>query len=222
MDPGTWAAAAAAGGIAGLDEDAWPQVMVSRPLVSATVGGWLAGDPAAGFLAGAVLELLFLRHLPLGGARRPDAGPAGVVAGAAHAGAAGGLAALLAAALAGWATAWAGEASVRGLHRLTGRALVDREGLARRPDLLERRHLLATVARGLRGALVAGALVVPAALAVRAAAVPSAGVSAGVLTAGALGAASGAAARGFGSGRIGAVLAAVGAAAGVALGWGLA
>lgn len=222
MDPGTWAAAAAAGGLAGLDEDAWPQVMVSRPLVSATAGGWLAGDPAAGFLAGAVLELLFLRHLPLGGARRPDAGPAGVVAGAAHAAAAGGLAALLAAALAGWATAWAGEASVRGVRRLTARALADRERLARRTALLERRHLMATAARGLRGALVVGALVVPATLAVRAAAVPAAGIAATALAAGALGAASGAAARGFGSGRIAITLAVVGTAAGIAVGWGLA
>lgn len=221
MELSTWAAAVAAAGAAGLDEDAWPQAMVSRPLVSATAGGWIAGDPAAGFVVGAVLELLFLRHLPFGGARRPDAGPAGVVAGAAHAGAGGGLGALLAAAVVGWAVGWVGEVTVRGVRRLSARGLADADGLARRPDLLERRHLLLAGARAVRGALVGAALLVPATLAVRLGAVSGAAVP-WALTAAALGAGAGAGAGGFTTGRAATTLAALGAVAGAAAGWGLA
>lgn len=221
MDATTWAAAVAAAGAAGLDEEAWPQAMVSRPLVSATAGGWITGDPAAGFLVGAVLELLFLRHLPFGGARRPDAGPAGVVAGAAHAGSAGGLAPLLAAVLAGWAVGWIGELTVRGVRSLSARGLVDVDALARRPARLERRHLLLTAARAVRGALVAAALLVPATLAVRLAAVSGGGIAAAALAAAALGAGAGAGARGFVSGRAATAAALLGALAGAAVGWGL-
>lgn len=222
MDPTSWAAAAAVAGMAGMDEDAWPQAMVSRPVVSGTVGGWLAGDPTAGFLVGAVLELLFLRHLPFGGARRPDAGPAGVVAGVAHASSAGGLGALLAAVLVGWAVGWVGEATVRGLRRVTARVLADRETLAGRSGLLERRHLLLTLGRGLRGALVAAALLVPGTLAVRLMAASAGGSGAAVLTAAALGAAAGAGARGFVSRRAATALTVVGILIGAAAGWGLA
>lgn len=221
MDAVTWAAAVALAAAAALDEDAWPQAMVARPLVSATAGGWIAGDPEAGFLAGAFLELLFLRHLPFGGARRPDAGPAGVVAGAAHAGSAGGAGALLAAVAVGWAVGWVGEATVRWLRRLTGRILADARELALRPAGLERRHLLLTAARGLRGAVVGAALLVPGTLAVRLAAGSAGGTVTAVVAAGALGAAAGAGARGFASGRAVAVLVVLGAAAGAVAGWGL-
>lgn len=62
-----------------------PQGLLSRPLVAATVAGWLAGDVTAGVLAGAVLELYALEILPIGAARYPDYGPGAVAGGAAAA-----------------------------------------------------------------------------------------------------------------------------------------
>lgn len=217
----SWAAAVAVAGVVGMDEDAWPQVMVARPVVSATLGGWLMGDAAAGFLVGAGLELLFLRHLPFGGVRRPDAGPAGVVAGAAHASSAGGTGALVTALLVGWSVAWIGEVGVQGVRRFSDRVLADEESLAARPALLERRHLMLTAARGLRGAVVAAALLVPASLAVRMGSVSGGGLAV-ALAAGALGAGAGAGARGFASGRVAGALTVSGALVGAVLGWGLA
>jgi mannose/fructose/N-acetylgalactosamine-specific phosphotransferase system component IIC len=70
------------GGLLALDETSLGQFMISRPLVSATLAGWLLGDPAAGFLVGAVLECLYLPKLHVGGARFPDSAPAGVTAAA--------------------------------------------------------------------------------------------------------------------------------------------
>ncbi len=70
------------GGIAGLDTVSFPQAMISRPLVSATLGGALVGAPAHGLLIGAVLELIALETLPVGASRYPEWGSASVVAGA--------------------------------------------------------------------------------------------------------------------------------------------
>lgn len=221
LGAGTWLAVAALAGLAGMDDASWPQAMVSRPVVAATAGGWLLGDPAAGFLAGAVLELLTLRHLPFGGARCPDPGPASVVAGAAHAGAgAGGIAGLLAAVLVGWGLGWIGETSVQGLRRLSGRALRDAETLARRPRKLEHRQRLLAVAAWLRGGALGAAFVVPALLAVRLLAGGDGGAVAGAVAAAALGAAAGSGGRAMGPGQRGLLLALVGAAAGLAAaGW---
>lgn len=221
LGTGTWLAAAAAAGLAGLDEASWPQAMVSRPVVAAAAGGWLLGDASAGFLAGAVLELLTLRHLPFGGARCPDLGPASVVAGAAHAAAGtGGTAALLAAVLVGWALGWVGETSVQGLRRLAGRALGDAEALARRPERLERRQWSLLAAQLLRGAALGAAFLVPGMMAVRLLEGGAGGAAAGAVTAAAVGAAAGAGGRAMGPGRRGLLLVAAGAAAGlVAGGW---
>lgn len=222
LGPGTWLALAAAAGLAGVDAASWPQSMVSRPLLAATAGGWLMGDPAAGFLAGVVLELLTLRHLPFGGARSPDPGPASVVAGAAHAGAgaAGGAAALLASALVGWLLGWVGEVTVRGLRRISGRALEDTEKLARQPAVLERRQRLLAAADFLRGAALGAVFVVPGAMTVRLLAGGTAGPLTGAVTAAALGAAAGAGARAMGPGRRGLLLVLVGAIVGFAAGGG--
>lgn len=222
MGPEAWLVLAAAAGLAGVDAASWPQSMISRPLVAATAGGWVLGEPGAGFLAGVVLELLTLRHLPFGGARSPDLGPSSVVAGAAHAGigAAGGTAALLASALVGWALGWVGEVTVRGLRRLSDRALRDTENLARRPVVLERRQRMLVAVDFLRGAALGAAFVVPGMMAVRLLADGSAGPAAGALTAAALGAAAGAAGRGIGPGDRGLLMVVAGAAAGfVAGGW---
>ena len=70
------------GAIAGLDVVSFPQAMLSRPLVSATLGGALCGRPGAGLLAGAALELFALETRPFGASRYPEWGSAGVVGGA--------------------------------------------------------------------------------------------------------------------------------------------
>ncbi|MGH7669741.1 MAG: PTS sugar transporter subunit IIC [Gemmatimonadaceae bacterium] len=70
------------GGIAGLDTVSFPQAMISRPLVSATLGGVLVGAPMHGLLLGAVLELIALETLPVGASRYPEWGSTSVVAGA--------------------------------------------------------------------------------------------------------------------------------------------
>ncbi|TLM68977.1 MAG: hypothetical protein FDZ69_01900 [Deltaproteobacteria bacterium] len=56
----------------GLDRVAVLQCMVSRPLVAASLTGWLLGVPLAGFEAGMLLELLWLGRLPVGAVVPPD------------------------------------------------------------------------------------------------------------------------------------------------------
>ena len=58
--------AAAAGGIIGLDRTAAGQVMISQPIVAGPVTGWLLGDPSAGFVIGALLELIWVLDMPVG------------------------------------------------------------------------------------------------------------------------------------------------------------
>ncbi len=55
-----------AGGVLSLDRTAAFQVMVSRPLVTAPVIGYLLGHPLWGLVAGAVLEILLIGDLPVG------------------------------------------------------------------------------------------------------------------------------------------------------------
>ena len=56
----------------GLDRVALLQSMVCRPLVAATLTGWLLGIPFAGLQVGILLELLWLGRLPVGAAIPPD------------------------------------------------------------------------------------------------------------------------------------------------------
>jgi PTS system mannose-specific IIC component len=68
-------------GVVGLDVVSFPQAMISRPIVAATIGGAFAGEPLAGLICGAVLECLALEALPVGASRYPEWGSASVVAG---------------------------------------------------------------------------------------------------------------------------------------------
>jgi PTS system mannose-specific IIC component len=99
------------GALLGLDVVSFPQAMVSRPIVAATLSGGLIGHPSAGLLIGVVLELIALDTLPFGASRYPEWGSAGVVGGALFSaqtpGAPGALpasmlAALLTASISGW------------------------------------------------------------------------------------------------------------------------
>lgn len=70
------------GGVLGLDVVSFPQAMISRPIVAATLGGAFGGDAVSGLLIGTVLELIALDTLPLGASRYPEWGSASVVGGA--------------------------------------------------------------------------------------------------------------------------------------------
>ena len=70
------------GGLLGLDVVCFPQMMISRPLVGATIAGAFVGDTQTGLLVGATLELIALATLPFGASRYPEWGSAGVVGGA--------------------------------------------------------------------------------------------------------------------------------------------
>ena len=69
------------GGFLGMDVVTFPQAMISRPIVAATVAGAFVGNSAAGLVMGAVLELLALEMLPFGASRYPEWGSASVVGG---------------------------------------------------------------------------------------------------------------------------------------------
>lgn len=99
------------GAVLGLDVVSFPQAMVSRPIVAATLAGAFIGHPPAGLLIGVVLELIALDTLPFGASRYPEWGSAGVVGGALFAAQPAGmpgalpasmLAALLTASISGW------------------------------------------------------------------------------------------------------------------------
>ncbi len=57
---------ALAGGIIGLDRTAFGQFMISQPVVVAPLTGLLLGDPIAGLMIGAVLELIWVLDMPVG------------------------------------------------------------------------------------------------------------------------------------------------------------
>lgn len=200
-----WILLVGCGAVLGADAVSWGQTMISRPIVSATVGGFVLGDPGAGFLVGALLEVLALRHPPFGAARYPDTGPAGLVAGSGYAAAGGeGLAPLVVAALGGWAVGWIGARTVHLFRVLNGRLVGDVDALARAPERLEGRHRTAVRLDGLRAALVTAAFLLPVALGTRlAASVPAGGTEgwAAALVAGSLGVAAGAGGRNLGVGR---------------------
>jgi PTS system mannose-specific IIC component len=99
------------GALLGLDVVSFPQAMISRPIVAATVAGALIGHPGSGLLIGVVLEMIALDTLPFGASRYPEWGSAGVVGGALFAAQPPGmpgalpastLAALLTASISGW------------------------------------------------------------------------------------------------------------------------
>jgi len=99
------------GAMLGLDVVSFPQAMISRPIVAATMAGAFIGEPERGLLIGVVLELIALDTLPFGASRYPEWGSAGVVGGALYAAQPPGmygalpaamLAALLTASISGW------------------------------------------------------------------------------------------------------------------------
>lgn len=112
-------------GIIGLDVVSFPQAMISRPIVAATIAGAFFGAPVAGLTCGAALECLAIESLPVGASRYPEWGSASVVAGAVAAYGASGMSlphhgAFAVAVAVGIITAWAGGISMTKLRRLIG------------------------------------------------------------------------------------------------------
>ena len=110
------------GAVLGLDTVSFPQAMLSRPLVAATCGGALLGEPLSGLMMGAALELIALETLPFGASRYPEWGSASAVGGAIFAEApdhaAGAMTLALIAAL---TTAWFGGWTMVKLRQLNAR-----------------------------------------------------------------------------------------------------
>jgi PTS system mannose-specific IIC component len=97
------------GTVVGLDLVSAPQGLLSRPIVAATVAGWIMGNLPGGLVAGMTLELYALDVLPIGASRYPDYSVAAVASGVASAlapdGVSAGMAGLVGlplAALGGW------------------------------------------------------------------------------------------------------------------------
>lgn len=68
------------GVVVGVDLVSFPQGMLGRPLVAATVTGLLLGSVETGLQVGVLLECFALDVLPVGASRYPDYGPAAVTA----------------------------------------------------------------------------------------------------------------------------------------------
>jgi mannose/fructose/N-acetylgalactosamine-specific phosphotransferase system component IIC len=150
-----WLAIALFGGFAGLDTTSFPQVMISRPLVTGALTGVLFGRPAEGLALGFIVEAFALIVLPVGAARYPESGTATVAATSAYmaattAGLAPGALALSVAFALGWE--WVAGVTVVLHRRGNGRILLGPAGVPARQ--LERKHLAAMTTDFLRGAAI--------------------------------------------------------------------
>lgn len=144
------------GGVLGLDVVSFPQAMISRPIVAATLSGAFVGAPTHGLLIGVVLELIALDTLPLGASRYPEWGSASVVGGALFASyPANPPGALAIAVLGALAAAWIGGWTMVKLRWQNARwARSRREALAAgSPDAVIGLQLLGLTADLLRGAV---------------------------------------------------------------------
>ncbi|MEP7380059.1 MAG: PTS sugar transporter subunit IIC [Gemmatimonadota bacterium] len=107
------------GAVLGLDVVSFPQAMLSRPLVAATLTGALMGAPERGLILGATLECFALETLPVGASRYPEWGSSSVVGGALVAlPGVRGAGALLLAVIVTLSWAWVGGWSMVQLRRL--------------------------------------------------------------------------------------------------------
>jgi PTS system mannose-specific IIC component len=129
MSPADILILALLGGVLGLDTVSFPQAMLSRPIVGATLAGALLGDAASGLLVGAALELFAVETLPFGASRYPEWGSAAVVGGVLFTGASGFAAdrlttAVLAALVVAWVGGWS-MVQVRKLNAMWARSRHD-------------------------------------------------------------------------------------------------
>lgn len=145
------------GGLVAVDGTSLGQFMISRPVVAATVAGWIAGSPEHGALLGLFLEAFHLTVLPVGAARYPEGGPAAVAAAGAYAGTSHSYSGLLVVLI--FTLLWerVGGVSVERLRQLNVR-LCPPPGLTSVPSgRLERLHFLAVGVDFARGVALVGA-----------------------------------------------------------------
>jgi mannose/fructose/N-acetylgalactosamine-specific phosphotransferase system component IIC len=112
------------GGLLALDGTAMGQFMVSRPIVTGVLAGWVVGDPALGLLIGGILEVYFISIFPVGGAEFPEGGPPTLVA-VATAAAVAGPAGVAAGVAVGLLLSRLGGFSTRIFRKLNGRLVAD-------------------------------------------------------------------------------------------------
>jgi len=155
------------GGALSLEATAVLQMMLSQPLVAASIAGALVGNPGLGLAVGVTLQLVWMGALPVGAAPFPDgavAGVAGVGAGVilGASGVSGGLA-LAGAVVIGLCAGAAGQRVTSGVRRLNVRYSM----LAwARADAGDPRGVTAAVVLGLVTRFAAAALLAAAALTV--------------------------------------------------------
>lgn len=142
------------GGWVAVDGTAFGQFMISRPLVAATLAGWICGDPLAGVEIGVVLEAFHLSVLPVGAARYPEGGPPAVVAGAVFAAEGAAPGALLTSLVFALAWEWVAGATIRSMRSTNVRILGIHSPAG--SDSLQVRHLLAVALDFGRGVLLVG------------------------------------------------------------------
>jgi mannose/fructose/N-acetylgalactosamine-specific phosphotransferase system component IIC len=131
------------------------QFMVSRPIISGALTGWLLGQPLMGFTVGAFIELFSLVALPSGGTRLA-ASASGTVAAVATAAALPVPGAYPVAVVWGLVLAHAGGYGVEVLRRWNARrwAAVEEQGITAHRVTVT--HWRAIALDGLRAAVVAG------------------------------------------------------------------
>lgn len=151
-DAGAWLLLALLGGVVALDATSLGQVMVSRPLVAATLAGWTVGRPMEGAVVGLVLETLHLGVLPVGAARYPEPGPPAVAAAAVWALSDGSGEMLVLALLFALGWEWLCGTSVQRLRQFNTRFSVGETVGATDPRALERQQWTAVGADFVRGA----------------------------------------------------------------------
>lgn len=154
MDPLTLVGLLVWGTVVGVDLVSFPQAMLNRPIVAATVAGAIAGDLQSGLRVGVLLELYALDVLPIGASRYPDYGPAAVAAAALAVHASWSPALGIAAAL-GLFLAQVGGRSIEWLRRLNGRRVRRHEAAlaAGDPVVIGRLHLVSLATDGVRSLL---------------------------------------------------------------------
>ena len=156
--PAGWLATALLGAVLGLDVVSFPQGMLFRPIVAATLAGMLGGNPEAGIILGVTLELFALETLPIGASRYPEWGSAAVVGGTLFSVSEGPelvmrAGAMTIAVVGAIATSWIGGRSMVLLRQLNGRLARNRidqlaAGSARTVIGLQLTGLAADFARG--------------------------------------------------------------------------
>jgi mannose/fructose/N-acetylgalactosamine-specific phosphotransferase system component IIC len=73
------------GGALAVDNRASVRLMISQPICGGLLAGLVLGNPGDGFVAGALLQMLFLGMVPVRGIAAPDLALGGVAAGALYA-----------------------------------------------------------------------------------------------------------------------------------------